>query len=278
LYSPRNILSNFGGPRSDEAKSWYNLNGSLYLPEAHQKKISLVNKFSELLERAEKNGLRISSKLELAPSFLQQVIYRDFFFNLRDYAMAYKGLIKHGILYRGPTITRWKGTKELDEFITKSKISCIIDLREDSELNINNGKLSYDSQTLENINYVRTPVGETKTKSGVSNEYINVFLYNIDSYINAFTALATWHEPCLIHCHVGKDRTGIFCAILAQLLDLPKESIVFDYVLSEQGVKPEKILSFINHVESLGGAKNVLLQRGMDDSIIRKLIIKLSNR
>jgi protein-tyrosine phosphatase len=38
--------------------------------------------------------------------------------------------------------------------------------------------------------------------------------------------------PCLIHCAAGKDRTGIIIALLLSLLDVPDETIIADYSLS----------------------------------------------
>jgi protein tyrosine/serine phosphatase len=42
----------------------------------------------------------------------------------------------------------------------------------------------------------------------------------------------------LIHCHVGKDRTGIAIAVLLALCDVPAETIVRDYALSEGYLRP----------------------------------------
>ncbi|KAI9065051.1 hypothetical protein FKP32DRAFT_1610888 [Trametes sanguinea] len=44
--------------------------------------------------------------------------------------------------------------------------------------------------------------------------------------------------PCLIHCSVGKDRTGVFAAIILMLLGARDENIVADYALSEIGMQP----------------------------------------
>lgn len=38
--------------------------------------------------------------------------------------------------------------------------------------------------------------------------------------------------PVLIHCSGGKDRTGVVCALILALLEVPQEQIVEDYMLS----------------------------------------------
>jgi protein-tyrosine phosphatase len=38
----------------------------------------------------------------------------------------------------------------------------------------------------------------------------------------------------LVHCSAGKDRTGIAAALLLAALDVPRETIVYDYLLSNR--------------------------------------------
>ncbi|EPQ58311.1 hypothetical protein GLOTRDRAFT_72619 [Gloeophyllum trabeum ATCC 11539] len=45
-------------------------------------------------------------------------------------------------------------------------------------------------------------------------------------------------ESCLIHCTAGKDRTGVFAALVLQLLGVDDEIIVNDYVLTTVGLQP----------------------------------------
>ena len=42
----------------------------------------------------------------------------------------------------------------------------------------------------------------------------------------------------LVHCHGGKDRTGIIVALLLSLANVPRETIVEDYALSETRLEP----------------------------------------
>ncbi|KAH8107077.1 tyrosine phosphatase family-domain-containing protein [Cristinia sonorae] len=45
-------------------------------------------------------------------------------------------------------------------------------------------------------------------------------------------------EPCLIHCAVGKDRTGIAVALFLKLLGVSDEDIAKDYALTTPGLAP----------------------------------------
>lgn len=45
--------------------------------------------------------------------------------------------------------------------------------------------------------------------------------------------------PALVHCMVGKDRTGLTVALLLDLLGVPRETIVADYMASNAGLGDE---------------------------------------
>jgi protein-tyrosine phosphatase len=40
----------------------------------------------------------------------------------------------------------------------------------------------------------------------------------------------------LVHCHTGKDRTGVLVAVLLSLLDVSEEDVLHDFTLSAAGV------------------------------------------
>jgi len=43
-------------------------------------------------------------------------------------------------------------------------------------------------------------------------------------------ALAAGEVPCVIHCTAGKDRTGLFCAVLLTLLGVDRETVLHDFL------------------------------------------------
>lgn len=47
-----------------------------------------------------------------------------------------------------------------------------------------------------------------------------------------FSSIAQGGIPILVHCAAGKDRTGIAVALLLAVLDVPRETIIEDYLLT----------------------------------------------
>ena len=53
------------------------------------------------------------------------------------------------------------------------------------------------------------------------------------------------NNASLFHCSAGKDRTGMAAALLLSCLDVPRETIVQDYLLTQKYYKPEKLIKII---------------------------------
>jgi protein tyrosine/serine phosphatase len=58
----------------------------------------------------------------------------------------------------------------------------------------------------------------------------------------------------VIHCHAGKDRTGIVSALLLDLADVPAETIAADYAESQARLWPlyEKIIAEAGGEDKVG--------------------------
>jgi protein-tyrosine phosphatase len=55
-----------------------------------------------------------------------------------------------------------------------------------------------------------------------------------DSYRELFRTIADGELPLVFHCSAGKDRTGIAAALLLSALDVPRETVIEDYLLTER--------------------------------------------
>lgn len=59
-----------------------------------------------------------------------------------------------------------------------------------------------------------------------------------ESYRELFATLRAGEAPLAFNCSAGKDRTGLGAALLLAALDVPREQILEDYLLSNEHYRP----------------------------------------
>lgn len=64
--------------------------------------------------------------------------------------------------------------------------------------------------------------------------YTQLILVRNAHIVGEFFTAMVQNRPILLHCTAGKDRTGIFIALLLDLLGVPRQTIVADYELSNE--------------------------------------------
>lgn len=172
--------------------------------------------------------------------------------NFRDlggYRAFDRRTIRRGLLYRSANLHNLtdKDLQRLDRLSLKR----VVDFRADFEKTSEPDRLPMDS----NIQVLEIPILDTSTDVALSLEQqikagkvddINPTKLLIDANIQLATeftpqyrrfiheVLAANGQPILFHCTAGKDRTGFAAAILLRILDVPLETVMFDYLLSNQ--------------------------------------------
>lgn len=83
----------------------------------------------------------------------------------------------------------------------------------------------------------------------------------------AFIALAEAPPgPVLVHCHGGRDRTGILVALALAIAGASPDDIVADYALTE-GTDPETMRELLDHFDDAhGGVAAYLAGAGVADA------------
>jgi protein-tyrosine phosphatase len=71
--------------------------------------------------------------------------------------------------------------------------------------------------------------------------------------------LANGTEPVVFHCTNGRDRTGVIAAMLLYMLGAPRESIVEDFMLTNERINVE--LAVENSIHAFRKAMNVDIDR-----------------
>lgn len=54
----------------------------------------------------------------------------------------------------------------------------------------------------------------------------------------AITTVARADEPVVVHCHGGRDRTGLTCGMMLRLAGVPLDAIAADHALSDVNLAP----------------------------------------
>ncbi|CAM4146908.1 tyrosine-protein phosphatase [Listeria booriae] len=167
-------------------------------------------------------------------------------FNFRDlggYVNTAGKTVKWGKLYRSSLLTNI--TENDKDTLEKLGVSWICDLRSTSEI------AAKPTPALAHIKNRHIPIGTAKNESTESQkidipddhrvyeplmgESYRVFVQSKDGFREIFNDIIEKEEvPFLFHCTAGKDRTGVLGALLLKLLDIPENTILADYELTNQ--------------------------------------------
>lgn len=269
-YFIANVLS------QKEQKTFYDLKGTLFLPEANQQKRRLLDFFYSALETLAPPEKSIEIK-----QFCEWLFDRDYFWNFRDIS-THNPKVKSGRIYRAATMTFFQHENRFEKLLRENNIKTVIDLRTGKEIEEN----PYTEQTLSKFNYIKVPLDPwnqpewfKRDHSQGSNEEIAYRFFVLacnDKIKNAMEAILNEKtDSIVIHCFAGKDRTGIFISMLHLLAESSMESIHADYLASEVDVNLSRLKLVLDIIEEKGGIGPYLLFCGLSVSQISKLKQKL---
>jgi protein-tyrosine phosphatase len=179
-----------------------------------------------------------------------------------DWSQCYNTRDLGGLSTRDGKETGWEAvirsdilsqlTDEGQQALLDYGVKTIIDLRSPQEVAkepsviIKNHEYHLDYLNLPLEKYylhVSALINQAKTRSEV---YCIILDHYPDAVVEIMRAIIKAQPGgIVIHCHAGKDRTGIVSALLLSLLDVPTEIISADYAESQERLWPlyEKILA-----------------------------------
>ncbi|PKG52333.1 tyrosine-protein phosphatase [Olleya sp. 1-3] len=273
-FLPKNLMTN--ELSAEEQVGFPKLNGTTFLPEANTRKRALLDFFYNAIEQ-----LVSSNKYEELEAFCEWVYKRDFFWNFRD-ANAFNPKIKNQLIYRTSALALFQNTEELNVLLNENNIKTIIDLRADREMEA----ISYSDEILNQVKYVKAQFDpwdqpewfKEKHNEGSNHEIAYRFFAMgcKDAIKKTFeTILEEETGAIAIHCHAGKDRTGIIFSLLHLLLESPKANLNTDYLTSEMDVSLDKLKIALDVVENEGGIIKYLVSCGLNEKRIENLKRKL---
>ena len=268
-FLPKNFIANI--LTREEQKDFYSLRGSLFLPEANEQKRKLLEFFYSSIQ-----SLVSISKVQELKQFCEAVYSRDFLWNFRDISL-HNPMIKSEIIFRTATMTLFQNEHFFEDFITEKKIKTVIDLRADREIEESN----YTENSLQKFIWVHTPFDPWKQSiefqanhNHGTNIEIAYRFFAIEckhSIKKAVEAILQERNATAIHCHAGKDRTGIFISMLHLLSGAKLEIIYNDYLATEMDTKKEYLNIVLDIIQKQNGIKNYFLSCGLTEKQILQL-------
>ena len=152
--------------------------------------------------------------------------------------------VRKGFIYRSDNLSKL----EPDDFgaFNALRIATVYDLRTDHEIEGREDRLPA------NVHYLHTPVvqdnaGEIKglkkrvlngeiteqqAKDMTAKFYADAVTVNIGAVKDILKQITSSDQPVLYHCSAGKDRTGIISALILSILNVDRQVIVDDFMVS----------------------------------------------
>jgi predicted nucleotidyltransferase len=269
IFLPKRFLP---GLESDEERAkFYKMNGSLFLPEANNKKRILLDCFYESID-----VLLPANIVQEIKVFCEFIFERDFFWNFRD-PSENNPKLKAGKIYRTATLTFFQNEPRFQNLLDSRQIKTIIDLRADREI----AESAYNENVLSEINYVSTPWDPWNQPDWFKEKYhfgnnadiaYRFFILGCKDQIQkAMRAILESEGAVAVHCFAGKDRTGIFFSLLHLLVGCEKDDLHNDYLASETDVAIGRLIQVLEIIEEHGGIEKYLISCGLDDNEVLQL-------
>jgi len=203
--------------------------------------------------------------------------------NFRDISL-YNPKIQSGIVFRSASMTSVQDNIHFEDFIRTRKIQTIIDLRADRE--VAEGK--YSEASLKYFRWVHTPFdpwnqsidfqATNQNGTDIEKAYRFFALQCKKSILEAIEAIIHENESIVIHCHAGKDRTGILVTLL-HLASGADEAIIYnEYLASESDTKKEYMNIILEIIQQHNGITDYLLSCGLTShqlSLLNKRLLKI---
>ena len=103
--------------------------------------------------------------------------------------------------------------------------------------------VDYEMQTAALAALLGEASGPDAVRARMMGGYERLPYVHLENYRRLFQALAESDRPLVFNCTAGKDRTGVAAALILTLLGVPRETILYDYSLSEKVVDYRRLAS-----------------------------------
>lgn len=171
----------------------------------------------------------------------QRVLQVEGAYNLRDlggYKTKDGRMTRWGVLFRADGLHKLSTDSQQD--LVNRGVRTIIDLRNAHEL-VESKNVFADSEQVSyhNVSLINPATSSLTQIRNLGDLYINLLETSQTELLRVFSLLAEGAiHGSLFHCAAGKDRTGVVSALLLDLANVPHETILEDYVLTNACITP----------------------------------------
>ena len=202
--------------------------------------------------------------------------------NFRDLAIFNQSYIRPNVIYRSASPIDHQSDELLQDFKDLG-IKSIIDLRSAVEI----GYSSYNDEFVNSFNYYWVHIDismppDVLLKEGVNElSFYKQFCWYTLNYNKAqirriFNILSQEENyATVIHCHAGRDRTGIISSLILLLLNAPEPNIIQDYLATDEFTLSNDMEYVFRQIENEGGIMNYLVSCGLQQDTLTRMIDKL---
>lgn len=197
--------------------------------------------------------------------------------NVRDVGgmAAAGGRIRSGVLLRSGQLSgaTAAGVEEL-----RARVRHIVDLRDGEEVAAEPTGID-GPQTTHLPLFLGSVRSFFETDTSLDEMYLHLLEESGARIVEAIRVIARG-EPTLVHCTVGKDRTGVTVALALAAVGADREAIIADYALTESQLPPERtrrITAYLRsqHPESVHA---IALATRSPAPVMRALLEKVDER
>lgn len=259
-----------------ERQIYYDMSASTFLPDGNKKKRHLLDFFYIALQKLE------YKELPKIKSILEQFYERDFIWNFRDIA-KFNPKANNQKIFRTSSLSAYQKEDNIKAFLKDNNIDTIIDLRAPREVKEHN----YDLNFIEEYTYLNAPLDpwnqpkwfKELDHSGKKNHEIAYHFFIAackEQVYSIFQTILNSHGAIAIHCHAGKDRTGLIILLINLLIKIDYNDILADYLASEMDTKKSNFDIYYKIIEEEGGIEKYLKSCKLSETELAQLKIKLS--
>lgn len=197
--------------------------------------------------------------------------------NVRDVGgmPAHGGRIRSGVLLRSGQLSG--ATPEGAEAL-RSRIRRIVDLRDGEEVLAEPTEIPGPETTHLPL-FLGSVRSFFESDTSLEDLYLHLLEESGERLVSAIRIIADG-EPTLVHCTVGKDRTGVTVALALAAVDADREAIIADYALTESQLPRERTRRIAAYIRSQhpDAVHAVALATQSPASVMRALLERVDER